>query len=152
MAEQRPRRRTTSSRSASEAAARAADPTTAWAKDAVSGKFVAGELVIAAAERHLRDLKDGPARGLHWSPEAAAHTLGFFPAVFSVTDGPRAGKPFVPLHWHTFVLGSLFGWHIASGRRRFRKGWLETGKGQAKSPLMGAIGVYLMGWDGTPRA
>lgn len=105
-----------------------------------------------AAERHLRDMRDGAARGLHWSPEAAAHTLNFFPAVFSVADGPRAGEPFHPLEWHTFVVGSLFGWLREDGRRRFRKGWLETGKGQAKSPLMGAIGVYLMGWDGIPHA
>lgn len=97
-------------------------------------------------------MRDGGARGLHWSPEAAAHTLNFFPAVFSVADGPRAGEPFYPLEWHTFVVGSLFGWLREDGRRRFRKGWLETGKGQAKSPLMGAIGVYLMGWDGIPHA
>lgn len=38
------------------------------------------------------------------------------------------------------------GWLNATGRLRFRRGWLETGKGQAKSPLMAAIGLYLMGW------
>jgi len=112
----------------------------------------AGDLVKHAAERHLRDMRDGPARGLHWRPELAAHTLNYFPAVFSVADGPRAGQPFHLLGWHTFVVGSLFGWHNSNGLRRFRKGWLETGKGQAKSPLMGAIGVYLMGWDGIPHA
>ncbi|MEG3089606.1 hypothetical protein [Sphingomonas sp. PB4P5] len=36
------------------------DPTTAWAKAAVDGKlFTCGELVRHAAERHLRDLRDG---------------------------------------------------------------------------------------------
>ncbi|MDF2620215.1 MAG: Terminase [Xanthobacteraceae bacterium] len=35
---------------------------------------------------------------------------------------------------------------------RFRSAWLETGKGQAKSPIMAAIGLYLMGWYGVPRA
>ncbi|MBH9537517.1 terminase [Novosphingopyxis sp. YJ-S2-01] len=128
------------------------DPTTAWAQDAVKGKFVCGELVKHAAERHLRDLKDGESRGIYWRPEAAAHALGFLPAVFSVTDGPRAGEPFHPLSWHTFVIGSHFGWLTAAGRWRFRTGWWETGKGQAKSPLMGAIGVYIMGWCGIPRA
>jgi phage terminase large subunit-like protein len=39
-----------------------------------------------------------------------------------------------------------------SGRLRFRSAWLETGKGQAKSPLMGGIGLYMMGWYGVPRA
>lgn len=118
----------------------------------MKGEIVVGDLVGMAAERHLRDLRDGPGRGLHWSAESAAYTLNFFPAIFSVADGPRAGEPFVPLEWHTFVIGNLFGWKRADGRRRYRKGWLETGKGQAKSPLMGAIGVYLMGWDGIAHA
>jgi phage terminase large subunit-like protein len=128
------------------------DPTTAWAQAAVKGDLVVGNFVRHAAERHLRDLRDGPRRGLHWNPEAAAHALGFLPAVFSVTDGPAAGKPFHPLEWHTFVIGSLFGWVNSNGRWRFRHAWLETGKGQAKSPLMGAIGLYIMGWCGIPRA
>jgi len=128
------------------------DPTTAWAQDAVDGKFVVGELVQHAAERHLRDLRDGPARGLHWVPDKAGHVLRFMPAVLSITEGAMVGRPFHPLPWHTFVAGSLFGWRNASGRMRFRSGWLETGKGQAKSPLMAAIGLYMTGFYGVPRA
>ncbi len=114
--------------------------------------FTAGELVKHAAERHLRDIRDGEKRGIYWRPDEAADALEFLPSVFQVTDGPSAGQPFYPLEWHTFVMGSLFGWRTASNRWRFRHGWLETGKGQAKSPLMGAIGVYIMGWSGISRA
>lgn len=129
------------------------DPTTAWARAAVDGKlFVVGDLLRYSAERHLRDIRDGEKRGIYWRPEEAAHALGFLPAVFQVTDGPAAGQPFHPLEWHTFVMGSLFGWRTATNRWRFRTGWLETGKGQAKSPLMGAIGVYIMGWCDIARA
>lgn len=128
------------------------DPTTAWAKDVVAGRIVSGELAIAAAERHLRDLKDGPKRGLVWDPDAAARALGFLPAVLSITAGAMEGRPFHPLPWHAFVLGSLFGWRRQSGRMRFRSAWLETGKGQAKSPLMAAIGIYLMGYYGIARS
>ena len=128
------------------------DPTTAWAQAAVAGRIVVGEYVCGQAERHLRDIRDGARRGIHWRPEAAAHALGFLPAVFSVTDGPKAGQPFHPLAWQTFVIGSLFGWLTSTGRWRFRSAWLETGKGQAKSPLMGAMGVYVMGWCDIPRA
>jgi phage terminase large subunit-like protein len=130
----------------------AEDPTTAWAEAAVAGKMVVGELVRGQAERHLRDIRDGERRGLYWRPEAAAHALGFLPAVFTVTDGPAAGQPFHPLAWHTFVVGSLFGWLTPTGRLRFRSAWLETGKGQAKSPLMAGIGLYMMGWFNIPRA
>lgn len=62
------------------------------------------------------------------------------------------GKPFNLLPWHMFCVGSLFGWRKDSGRMRFRSGWLETGKGQAKSPLMAAIGLYMMGYYGVQRA
>ena len=69
-----------------------ADPTTARAQDAVAGRILAGELVKHAAERHLRDLWDGPSRGLHWQPEKAARPLGFFPAVLSITAGAKVGE------------------------------------------------------------
>ncbi|MBB3937683.1 terminase large subunit [Aureimonas phyllosphaerae] len=128
------------------------DPTSAWAQDVVDGEIVAGELVRLAAERHLRDIRDGAARGLHWRPEKAARALAFFPAVLSITEGAKAGKPFHPLPWHTFAIGSLFGWRTASDRMRWRSAWMETGKGQAKSPLMAGVGLYMMGWYGVPRA
>ena len=52
------------------------DPTTAYAKAVVAGKIVAGQLVIAAARRHLRDLKDGARRGLVWRGRSLRSGLG----------------------------------------------------------------------------
>lgn len=128
------------------------DPTSRWAADVVAGRIVSGELAQQAAERHLRDLKDGAKRGLYFDEAAAARALGFFPAVLSITAGAMEGKPFTLLPWHQFTVGSLFGWKMQSGRLRFRQAWLETGKGQAKSPLMAGIGLYLMGWHGVKRS
>ena len=71
---------------------RAHDPITAWAEDAVGGKIVVGELVAASAERHLRDLKDGPARGLYWSIDAATRPLRFLPAMLTITEGAKVGE------------------------------------------------------------
>jgi phage terminase large subunit-like protein len=128
------------------------DPTTNYANDAVSGRVVAGEHQIAAAERHLRDLKDGPKRNLHWRPELAARAINFSPAVLSITAGAHEGRPFNLLPWQVFCTGSLFGWRRDSGRMRFRSAWVETGKGQAKSPWMAATGLYMGGWYGVKRA
>lgn len=128
------------------------DPTTRWARDVVKGQIVAGEFVRHAAERHLRDLIDGASRGLYWVPDRAAHAFGFFPNVLTITEGAKVGEPFNLLPWHIFCVGSLFGWRKDSGRMRFRSGWLETGKGQAKSPLMAAIGIYMMGYYGIQRS
>jgi phage terminase large subunit-like protein len=107
----------------------------------VDGKFVVGELVASAAERHLRDLRDGASRGLFWSVDHATRPLRFMPAMLTIKEGAKVGLPFEPLPWHVFVAGSLFGWRRESGRMRFRSGWLETGNGQAKSPFMSAIGL-----------
>lgn len=132
--------------------AEAADPTTVHARAIVDGRIIAGELVRHAAERHLRDLVDGPKRGLVWRPDRAAHAINFFPAVLQITAGAYEGRPFHLLPWHLFCAGNLFGWLRADGKRRFREGWLETGKGQAKSPFMAAIGLYLMGFLDIARA
>ena len=128
------------------------DPTTAYARDIVSGKVIAGELVCHAAERHLRDLVDGERRGLFWAPEIADKRIRFFPAMLPITAGAYVGRPFHLLDWHMFTVGSLFGWRKASGRMRFRSAWLETGKGQAKSPLMAGIGILMAGYCDIPRA
>jgi len=132
------------------------DPTTAYAIAVAAGRRPDGSLPggfeIAACRRHLDDLKHGPDRGLKWEPDRAAHALGFAPAMLTITEGAKQGLPFELLPWHVFVVGSLFGWRKTSGRMRFRSAWLETGKGQAKSPLMAAIGLYMAGFYGVPRA
>jgi phage terminase large subunit-like protein len=128
------------------------DPTTAWAAAAVRGDFVVGELVRHACERHIRDIRDAPARGYFWRPELAQRVLDFFPSLFTITDGPAAGKPFHLLPYQTFCAGSLMGWVNAERRWRYRSAWIETGKGQAKSPLMAGLGLYAMGWCGFPRS
>lgn len=129
-----------------------ADPTSAWAQAAVDGDFVVGDLVRYAAERHLRDIRDAQRRGYFWRPELAQRAIDFFPSLFTITDGPAAGKPFHLLPYHVFCAGSLMGWVNADGRWRFRSGWIETGKGQAKSPLMAGLGLYAMGWCGFKRS
>ncbi|WHZ35748.1 terminase large subunit [Sagittula sp. MA-2] len=128
------------------------DQTTQYARDVVSGKIVAGQFVRAQCQRHLDDLETGAARGLTWSVEQAERAIRFFPAMLSITEGAKEGEPFHLLPWHLFTVGSIFGWRTAEGFIRFRFVWLETGKGQAKSPLMAAVGIYLAGFYGRKRA
>ncbi|MEE4209347.1 MAG: terminase TerL endonuclease subunit [Parvularcula sp.] len=118
------------------------DPTTKYANDVLTGKIIAGEFARLAAKRHLTDLAEGSVRGLVWDVDAASRAIGFFPAVLSITEGAKEGAPFHLLPWHVFVVGSVYGWRDAAGHRRFRSVWLETGKGQAKSPLMAGLGLY----------
>lgn len=128
------------------------DAATRYACDALDGKIVVGDLVKESCRRHLRDLDSGSARGLSYDVAKARRPGEFFPAMLSITEGALAGRPFRLLPWHEFAVGSLFGWRRSDGLRRFRMAWVETGKGQAKSPLMAGVGLYMMGYDGKQRA
>jgi phage terminase large subunit-like protein len=130
----------------------ATDRTTQYARDVASGRIVAGEFVRLAAARHLRDIKEGGKRGLKWDCAAADRAIDFFPAVLSITEGAMVGQPFKLLPWHLFTVGSIYGWKDKDGNRRFRFVWLETGKGQAKSPLMAGLGIYEITGRGSKRA
>lgn len=128
------------------------DQTTQYAKDVVVGKVVAGEFVRLAAQRHMDDLKTGHLRGLRWEPQAAERFFRFCRSCLSITEGAKLGEPFEPLPWHKFAAGSLFGWKDENGHLRFTENYWETGKGQAKSPLMAAIAIYISGFYGLSRA
>lgn len=128
------------------------DPTTSYAKRVVSGRIVAGPHVRDACRRHLRDLEDGPKRGLVWDLAAANRAIEFFPDVLRLAGGEFEGKPYTLLGWQAFIVGSLFGWKTADGYRRFRVGYVESGKGSGKSPLAAGIGMYGLVADGEPRA
>lgn len=128
------------------------DPVTRYARGVVTGKIVAGPHVRDACRRHLRDLEDGPARGLFFDREAVARAIGFFRDVLVLNGGEYEGVPYEPLGWQSFILGSLFGWKGPDGYRRFRVAYIETGKGSGKSPLAAGIGLYGMMADGEARS
>lgn len=128
------------------------DPVTAWAKLVVAGKVVQGPFVRAACARHLRDLKEGPKRGLIWDVAAANRVINFFPDVLRLAGGQFEGIPFNLHPSQQFKTGSLFGWKRADGTRRFRRAYIEEGKGNGKSPWAAGVGMYCMLADKEPRA
>lgn len=129
------------------------DPVTAYARATLAaGKKAAGPHVRAACQRHLDDLKSGPARGLQFSREKAARAIEFFAEVLRLNGGEFEGAPFVLNPWQAFIVGSLFGWLRADGTRRFRTAYIEVGKGNGKSPVAAGIGLLCLCADGEPRA
>lgn len=128
------------------------DPVTAWARAVASGAVVAGPHIRNAARRHLDDLANGPSRGLTWDPAAADRATRFFPTVLRLAGGKFEGKPFELHASQQFKIGSLFGWKRADGKRRFRRAYIEEGKGNGKSPLAAGIGMYCLLADGESRA
>jgi phage terminase large subunit-like protein len=139
---------------------RISDPATRYARDVVDGKIVAGPHVRAACGRHLQDLETAEARDLVWDIKAVRRVIGFFADVLSVeVEGQDdAGGvtshaiPFVLTGWQCFIVGSLFGWKHKNGLRRFRRAFVEAGKGCGKSPLAAGIGIYMLTATGKLRA
>lgn len=128
------------------------DAATDYARKVASGTIVAGPHVRAACARHLRDLEDGPKRGLTWDVDAVERVLQFYREVLRLNGGEHEGKPFDLEPSQAFIVGNLFGWKRSNGHRRFRVAYIEEGKGNGKSPLVAGAGLYMLIADQEPRA
>jgi phage terminase large subunit-like protein len=128
------------------------DRTRQYADDVLAGRIVAGPHVRNACRRHLDDLAKGEARGLWFDDEAADRAFGFFEGVLRLSEGQFEGKPFELHSSQAFIVGNLFGWKRQDGTRRFRRAYIEQGKGNGKSPLAGGIGLYGLTADGEAGA
>lgn len=125
------------------------DRATAHALSVVAGEFVAGPHVRNACRRHLDDLKRND---IAFDPEAAARAIRFFETRLRLSEGQFEGRPFKSAPAQDFIIGSLFGWKRLDGTRRFRRAYIEQGKGNGKSPLAGGIGLYGLMADGEAGA
>ena len=129
-----------------------ADPVTEFAREVVKGKRIAGPHVRNQCARHLKDIKEGKARGLKWDRAESDKAIRFFETVLKLNGGDYEGAPFKLLPWQKFVVGSLFGWKGSDGYRRFRVAYVETAKGSGKSPLAAGVGMKGLVADGEARA
>lgn len=143
---------TKKTRSTSSSGKGADDPVTEYAQSVVDGQRMAGPHVRDTCARHLRDLNEGPKRGLKWNLDEAKKAIRFYETVLKLNGGDFEGKPFILLPWQKFVVGSVFGWQGADGYRRFRVVYVETAKGSGKSPLAAGVGMKGLVADGEARA
>ncbi|TIN83111.1 terminase TerL endonuclease subunit [Mesorhizobium sp.] len=131
-------------------------PVDAYAEAVLAGEIVAGPHVRNACRRHRDDRINGPKRGIHWDPGAADRVFRFFETVLKLNGGQFEGRPFILHPSQKFIVGSIFGWKIVESDgallRRFRRCYIEQGKGNGKSPLAGGIGHYGMVADGEAAA
>jgi phage terminase large subunit-like protein len=122
-----------------------------YARDVLKGKIVVGPLVRLTCERHERDLKQAKAKGFYFDEQAASHAIDFIETWVKLPDTSDEhgnAKPFILQPWQAFIIGSLFGWRWTSGHRRFRNAYIEIGKGNGKTPMCAAIGLYGLLMDG----
>ena len=121
------------------------EPCEEYALAITRGKIPAGEPVMLACKRFLKEWKQ-PAPWLEWNAEKADFVSDFCRTltVYEALSGGRVA--FDPLPWQEFILRQWAGWTIldsaldplarVTGTRRFRRITLMTGKGSGKSCLI----------------
>ncbi len=117
-----------------------ADPVTQYAEAVLAGEIVAGRLVRFACQRHIADLTDAKQKSLVWHPELAQAAIDFFPDSLILDNE----KPFVLAPPQQFVVGSLFGWLVTLGYRRYLVSYIVMGNGSAKIPMAAGIVLYVL--------
>ncbi len=126
------------------------DSVTEYAKKVVSGKIIAGESVILACKRHIRDLKRSKKKDYpyYFDAEAAEHCFKFAELYCRHSKGEWAGQSLVLEEWQRFCVGSIFGWKGKnSGLRKYRYFYIQVARKNGKSTLMAFIGLYVLVCD-----
>lgn len=143
------KKRTSPRSSLSSKIIRSRDPTTSFARAVVSGRLKGfGKLAIAACARHLKDLKEGPKRGLVWSVPHARYAILFF-ARLKHSKGEFANRPLLLEPWQMFRVGCCFGWLRKEDRaRRFRVSYNDVGRKNGKTTEAAGIGLLGLVADG----
>lgn len=125
------------------------DRTTRYAQAVIDGEYIVNDYVFASCLRHLEDLERPD---IIFNVELAERRFLFYESFLFLNGGQFEGKPFVLHPAQEFIIGSIFGWIKLDGYRRFRRAYVEMGKGNGKSPLAGGIGLIGMIDDDEPRA
>lgn len=112
-----------------------------------------------AADGGWSDWVYGPAdlhaikEGCRFEYAVADRVRTFFEKHLRHATGEFQGKPFILIDWQwRDVIGPLFGWKRADGRRRFNRGYLSCAKKNGKSGLFAGILLYLLLADGEAAA
>lgn len=136
-----------------------ADIARMYAEKVVAGEILACKWVKAACQRQLSDLKKyrGKASPYRFNPKLTSKSgKAYYPADnlcafierLPHVKGPLAGEPITLEPWQVFILTTVFGWVKADGTRRFRRSYIEVPRGNAKSTLSSAVGLYMLAADG----
>lgn len=113
------------------------DPVTGYANRVLTGKVPACQWVKLACERHLRDLDSGK---WTWDVAEVNRRIGFF-AHLQHFDGKFNGQSFVLHESQEFIIGSIYGWKMPNGTRRYRYAYIEIPRKNGKTTLLSGVGI-----------
>lgn len=126
-------------------------PVETYIDGVLDGSTVVCKFVRLAVERHVKDLRDGAARGLWFDRAAAGHAIDFF-KFLRHSKGEWAGQIFELGPFQQFILWVVFGWKRKDGTRRFREVYEEIARKNGKSSKLAGVGLYLFFGDREPGA
>ncbi len=129
-----------------------------YAQAVVSKEILTCEWVKKACQRQLDDLVRFKRKSSifqfnpelldrHGRPYRPADNLCSFIERLPHVKGPLAGQMIVLEPWQVFILSTVFGWVKSDGKRRFRRSYIEVPRGNAKSTLSSAVGLYMLAAD-----
>lgn len=124
-----------------------------YAADVLECRIPACEWVKLACRRQQDDLKRFADAGRFLFDEAKGNEVCRFIELLTHTKGALAGKRITLEPWQVFILSTVFGWRRrADGGRRFRRVYIEVGRGNGKSSLSSGVGLYCLVADKEPGA
>lgn len=126
-------------------------PVGRYIQGVLDGSVPACKWILRAVERHIRDLADGPSRGLRFDEKAAQRKIDFF-GFLKHSKGEWAGTSFMLSPWQQFIIWVVYGWMQADGLRRFRTVYAELPRKNGKSTFAAGNALNLFMADGEPGA
>lgn len=134
-----------------------------YAHAVVAGEIVAGKWAKAACQRFIDDLaRQATGWPYRFDDEAASRVCEFMELLPHVegewgkpiwVNGVKQYRKIALEDWQVFILANLFGWlEKNSGLRRFRRGYEEVARKNAKSTLSAGIALYMLAADGEAGA
>lgn len=127
------------------------------AAEAYSHAVVAGEIPVCkwtrlAVERQLADLAREPGPDWPWvfSAEAAERPCAFIELLPHIKGKWARERRLIELElWQCWILTTVFGWvHRETGLRRYREGYVEVPRKNAKSTLSSGLALFMLAADG----
>lgn len=114
-----------------------------YAKDVVKNKIIAGNEVIKACKRFLKDLerKDIELRttdadfAINIMQNTLVHQQGE-----DLDGNPLQGKPLILEPWQIFIIYNILGWYYkGTNKRRIKEAFIEVGRKNGKTSTIAAL-------------
>ena len=115
-----------------------------YSNEVLTGKVVACIKHKQACQRFLNDIaREGTEKFPFYFDDDEGLRFIEWTTLFKHTKGHLQGEPISLEPIQIFIFGNLYGWRrVGSGRRRFKKGYWQVGRKNAKTQSMGCVGSY----------